>query len=55
MKLKIGKDELEVWKPWFAWYPIVTYDGHLVWLENVVRFPMDDDGDFHFIYKLKDD
>ena len=25
------------WKIWFAWYPITTIEGQVVWLENVWR------------------
>ena len=25
------------WVPWFAWFPIITQDRALVWLETVMR------------------
>jgi hypothetical protein len=25
------------WTPWFAWYPVRTWDGRLIWLSYVYR------------------
>lgn len=28
---------LYAWQPWFAWYPVITYDNHARWLRTVKR------------------
>jgi hypothetical protein len=28
---------IEQWHWWFAWFPVTTYDGRLVWLRRVMR------------------
>lgn len=30
-------DFIGSWHTWFAWYPIMTYDGRFVWLKYVWR------------------
>jgi hypothetical protein len=25
------------WHQWFAWHPIITYDGRMIWLKRVWR------------------
>jgi hypothetical protein len=37
MKLKLYTVWSKEWEQWFAWRPVVTADGTLVWLEHVHR------------------
>jgi hypothetical protein len=38
MKLRLTIDPaLEDWHDWFAWFPVRTDEGYLVWLEYVRR------------------
>lgn len=37
MRIKLKTQEKTKWHDWFAWYPIVTLSGYLVWLETVER------------------
>lgn len=30
-------DPIGPWRPWFAWYPVRSYDGVLLWLCKVGR------------------
>ena len=39
MKIRVLRDwkSYTQWQPWFAWYPVLTKQGVLVWLEIVYR------------------
>ena len=30
-------DFIGPWRPWFAWFPVTTYDGEWLWLRRVDR------------------
>jgi hypothetical protein len=36
MRYSIPKDQWE-WQPWFAWYPVRTIWGKIVWCKSVYR------------------
>ena len=60
VKLERKAARLDKWHMWFAWYPVMTLEGHLVWLEKVqIRadyYPVNEEFVWEYrlnIYKLK--
>lgn len=42
------------WETWFAWHPVRTFDGHLVWLTDVRRRPLALYSEFRWFWQYHD-
>jgi hypothetical protein len=53
MKLQLYTGRSKEWEQWFAWRPVITSDGTLVWFENVYRKWYGSNYDAEYIYSLR--